>query len=437
MSGGVNHGPLSRHPDLDRGPRKAILLLLASMSAFVILALVWMSFAKLDISVNATGKVVPSSRVQTIQSLEGGIIRDIAVREGQMVKRGDLLAHVENLQYNAELGEGQKTRHAIQSAITRLNAEVSGTAPRFDPQLQRQAPALVAEQEKLWRSRQKEQEAAINVAKDQIEQRDKELAESNTREASLANQLALARENLAIEEKLLAKGAGTKADVLKARQEVSRLQGEVEAAAIGVQRGEAALQEARSRLAETEARYRAESSRELSDLAAEHATISERITAQKDRVDRRELRAPVDGVINRLIISTEGGVAKPGETIMELVPVNDSLLIAARVKPSDIAFIQPEQPVRVRITAYDSSIFGALDGHVVRVGADALVDEKEEAYFEVYIETERSYLGKPEERLTISPGMTADTSIHTGKRTLMEYLLKPVVKTLDKGLRER
>lgn len=434
---GMESKPFTPHPDLDRGPRRAVLIMVGSLSAFLVLALIWMNFATLDISVQAMGKVVPSSRLQTIQSLEGGIIRGIAVREGQLVKRGDLLAYVENLQYNAELGEGQKTRHAIQSAVARLNAEVSGGVPRFDPQLQRQAPALVAEQEKLWRSRQKEQEAAAAVAQGQISQREKELAEAETREASLLNQLALARESLAIEEKLLAKGAGTQADVLRVRQEVSRLAGEAEGAAIAVQRGGSALEEAHSRLAEIQARYRAESSRELSDLAADYATLTERLTAQKDRVDRRELRAPADGVVNRLIIATEGAVAKPGETIMELVPVNDTLVIAARVKPADIAFIQPEQPVRVRITAYDSSIFGTLDGRVARVGADALVDDKGDAYFEVYVETERNYLGRLEERLTISPGMTADTSILTGKRTFMEYLLKPVVKTLDKGLRER
>lgn len=432
-----NQPVYSQHPDLDRGPRRVIILLMVVLTLFVVLVVVWMNIAKLDISVQAMGKVVPTSRVQTIQSLEGGIIRDIAVHEGQMVKRGDLLAHVENLQYNAELGEGRKTKYAIDSAMARLKAEVSGNPLEFDRRLQRQAPSLVAEQKMLWDSRRRELEASQAVAQGQIEQRQKELAEAHSRVDSLAKMLVPARETLTMEERLLAKKAGAAADVLRARQEVTRLEGELEAARIVIQRGDAALAEARSRLDEIQARYRAESSNELSKLAADSATLSEKLTAQQDRVDRRELRSPMDGVVNRLIISTEGGVAKPGETIMELVPVNDKLLIAARVKPSDIAFIRPDQAVRVRITAYDSSIFGTLDGKVTRVGADALVDEREGPYFEVYIETERNYLGKPEERLTISPGMTADTSIQTGKRTLMEYMIKPVIKTLDKGLRER
>lgn len=434
---GVNPRPFSQHPDLDRGPRRAVLVMLTLLSAFVMLALVWMSFAKLDISVHAMGKVVPTSRVQTIQSLEGGIIRDIAVREGQMVKRGDLLAHVENLQYNAELGEGRKTQSAIQSAMARLKAEVSGDPLRFDKRLRQQAPALVAEQQKLWDSRRQELEASVAVAQGQIDQRQKEQAEARSRVDSLIRMLSLARETLTMEEKLVAQKAGAAADLLRARQEVSRLEGDLEAARITIQRSDAALAEAHSRLEEVQARYRAESSQKLSDLAADSASLSEKLTAQQDRVNRRELRSPMDGVVNRLIISTEGGVAKPGETIMELVPVNDRLLIAARVKPSDIAFIHPGQTVQVRITAYDSSIFGALEGKVARIGADALIDEREGPYFEVYIETDRNYLGKQEERLTISPGMAADASILTGKRTIMEYLLKPVIKTLDKGLRER
>lgn len=413
------------------------MVLLAVLAAFLVLVVIWMSVAQLDISVHAVGKVVPTSRVQTIQSLEGGILRDIAVREGQMVKQGELLAHVENLQYNSELGEGKKTQHAIQSAIARLNAELSGDELVFNQQLQQQVPTLVAQQQKLWQSRRQEQAASVAVVRGQINQKRKELDEAGSRVVSLTTQLALANESLAMEQNLLAHKAGAAADVLRVRQEVSRLAGELEAARIAVERSDAAVAEMRSRLNEVEARHRAESNRELSDLSADSINLSEKLTAQQDRVDRRELRSPMDGIVNRLIISTEGGVAKPGETIMELVPINDNLLIAARVKPADIAFIRPGQVVHVRITAYDSSIFGSLAGKVVRVGADALVDEREEAYFEVFIETDHNYLGKLEERLAISSGMSADASIQTGKRTVLEYLLKPVIKTLDKGLRER
>ncbi len=430
----------SAQADLDRGPRRAAQLLLAALVGFLLLVLAWMYFAKLDISVQAIGKVVPSSRVQTIQSLEGGILRAVAVREGQVVKRGELLGYVENLQYNAELGEGRRNQQAYASTIARLDAELRGHAPVFDANLREIAPGLVAEQQKLWQSRQSELRTALDVVRRQIAQRQEELSEAKARVRTLMQVLEPARETLAMEEKLLAQGAGARADMLRARQEASRLEGELESARINVPRVQAALDEAHSRLAELEARHRAEGSRERVEMEAKAGVLHEQITAQVDRVKRRELRSPMDGIVNRLIISTEGAVAKAGETIMELVPVQDSLLIAARVRPSDIAFIRPGQYAKVRISAYDSSIFGSLDGQVVRVGADVVADErdpKSEPYFEVYVETRRNYLGKPEERLTISPGMSADASIHTGKRTVLEYLLKPVVKTLDKSLRER
>ena len=429
---------IGNHPDLDRGPHRAILILVASLAVFLLLTLAWMSLASLSIAVHAVGAVIPSSRVQNIQSLEGGIIRSIAVREGQPVKRGDLLAYVENIQFDAELGEGQQNQWAAQAGIERLKSELAGRAPAFSEELGSKSPALLAEQRSLSQSRRREMETAMETVRNQITQSQEELAEARSRVQSLTALLAPARETLAMEERLQTQHAGARADFLAAQREVARIQGDLDAARIAVPRVEASLSEARSRLAEVESKYRAETHRELADLASKSAALAEQLTGRRDRVQRKELRSPMDGVVNRVLINTVGGIARPGETIMELVPVQDTLLIAARVKPADIAFIHPGQQAIVRITAYDSSIFGSLDGKVVRVGSDAVVDtEKKESYFEVTLETQRNYLGKPEERLIISPGMTADASIQTGKRTIMEYLLKPVIKTLDKALRER
>lgn len=429
------------HADFDRGPRLAALTLVGCLSAFLVLALVWMSIAKLDISVHAMGQVTPSSKVQLIQSLEGGIVREISVQEGQSVKKNDLLAYVENLQYSAEQGEDQHQLWAAQAAITRLDAELAGRTPDFAPELEAKVPDLVAKERSLWLTREKERNDALETAQRQLAQRQQELVEAKARIVSFDSLLASSRESLAMEEKLTAQGAGARADFLRAQQEVTRVEGDLEAARTSVPRLEAAIAEGRSRVAEVLSHARAESSRERSKLAAEAATLTAKLTGSNDRVARRELRSPMDGVVNRLLINTVGGVAKAGETIMELVPVQDTLLVTARVKPSDIAFIRPGQDAIIGITAYDSSIFGRLDGKVLRVGADAIADTKPQSelplYFEVVLETDRNYLGKPEERLVISSGMAADASIHTGKRTLMEYMLKPVIKTFDKALRER
>jgi adhesin transport system membrane fusion protein len=425
-------------PDHDRGPRRAILALVGSIALFLLLAMVWMSWAKLDISVQASGQVIPSSRLQEIQSMEGGIIQEIAVREGQTVKRGDLLARLENLQFNSDLGESRQVVWGAQAAQARLEAEISGRAPVFSKELRESAPQIVAEQQALWRSRVLDQANAKETLKKQLLQREEELAETRARIVTMGELLIDAKEALAMEDKLLKQGAGARADYLTAKQRVSSLQGDLEAARVSLHRQQAAIHEARSRLAEAESRFIAEASNSHSEAQLKAATTSQQLSAHADKVSRRELRAPRDGIVNRILLNTVGGVAQPGQTIMELVPAQDTLLISARVKPSDIAFIHPSQTTKIRISAYDSSIFGSLDGKVKRVGADAILDkERQESYFEVILEADRNFLGAASERLVISSGMAADASTLTGKRTVMEYLLKPVVKTLDKSLRER
>lgn len=297
---------------------------------------------------------------------------------------------------------------------------------------------MVSEQHTLWQSRRRERESSLDALSRQLTQRQQELAEARSRHQTLNDSIGGARESLAIEEKLFAAGAGAKADLLAAQQRYATQKGDLDATGISINRLQAAVQEAQARLSETRARFQMETSKEKSELELRAATVNEQLTGRNDKVARRELRASMDGVVNRVLINTVGGVVKAGETIMEIVPADDRLLISARVKPTDIAFIKIGQSAKIRISAYDSSIFGTLSGKVVRVGADAIVDnERKETYFEVFLQSETNDLGSPEEQLSISPGMGADSSINTGKRTMMEYMLKPVVKTFDKSLRER
>ncbi len=429
---------ISSHPDFDRGPRKAVLILLATTALFFVLLFAWMSFAALDISVNAQGAVIPSSRVQQIQSMEGGILQALPAREGMQVKKGDVLATVQNLQFNAEQGEAQQGLWGAQAALVRLDAEARNATPAFPAELEKNAPDLVREQRTLWQTRRQERETSLETLARQLAQRQQELAEARARHQAIGESIGPAREALAIEEKLAAANAGARADLLAAQQRYTSQKGELETTRIAIGRIQAAVAEAQARLSETRARFLTETSKERSEAELRAAQLAEQLTGRNDKVARRELRAPMDGVVNRLLITTVGGVVKAGETIMEVVPAEDRLLINARVKPSDIAFLKPGQEARIRISAYDSSIFGTLPGKVLRVGADAIADpERKESFFEVLIESRQNYLGDASEHLGISPGMAADASIQTGKRTMMEYMLKPIVKTLDKSLRER
>lgn len=434
----IDSEPVSHHPDFDRGPRQAILILLGVTALFFLLLFAWMSLARLDISVNAVGSVVPSSRLQQIQSMEGGILQALNAREGTVVKKGDVLAVVQNLQFTADLGESQQSLWGARAALVRLDAEARNITPSFPPDLEQNAPDLVREQRTLWQSRRQERENTLETLSRQISQRQQELAEAKARHQALQEAIGPAREALAIEEKLAGAGAGARADLLNAQQRYTSQKGELETTRIAIGRIQAAVAEAQARLSETRSRFLTETSKEKNEIELRAATLGEQLTGRSDKVARRELRAPLDGVVNRLLLPTIGGVVKAGETIMEVVPAEERLLVAARVKPSDIAFIKPGQEAKIRISAYDSSIFGTLAGQVVRVGADAVVDaERKDTFFEVFLETQKNFLGERSEHLTISPGMAADASIQTGKRTMMEYMLKPIVKTFDKSLRER
>lgn len=429
---------VSSHPDLDRGPRRAVLILIGTTALFFILFFCWMSFARLDISVSAVGTVVPSSRVQQIQSMEGGILQALNAREGTVVKKGDVLAVVQNLQFNADQGESQQALWGARAALIRLEAEARNLPPVFPADLESGAPDLVREQRNLWQTRHQERENSLETLSRQINQRQQELAEARARHQTLLDSIDPAREALAIEEKLTAAGAGARADLLAAQQRYTSQKGELETTRIAIGRIQASVAEAQARLNETRSRFQTETSKEKNDNELKAATLAEQLTGRNDKVARRELRAPLDGVVNRVLVTTIGGVVKAGESIMEVVPAGDRLLITAKVKPSDIAFIKAGQNAKIRISAYDSSIFGTLPGKVLRVGADAVVDtERKETFFEVFLEAQKNFLGDASEHLTISPGMAADASIQTGKRTMMEYMLKPIVKTLDKSLRER
>lgn len=423
--------------DLDPGPKRAILVLLGGLGALVLFLAVWSAIGKMDIAVNGHGQVVPSSRLQQVQSLEGGILSDLLVREGQAVHAGDVLARIDNPQFDATLGESRQNYWGMQATVARLEAELRGVEPRFSPEVLKNARAQAEWEMQTWRSRLKGLQASVAAARQQSAQRQSDVSGSRSRVEAAQRNLALAREALAIETRLNEQGAGSRADLLTAQQRVASLEGELQVIRSAEPGTRAAVGESEARIAEIEARFRAEANTQRNELQTRIEALRERMTGELDKVERRELRAPMDGVVNRIAVTTIGGVLKPGETVMDLVPHNDGVVITARVRPEDIGFLSAGQMAKVRISAYDASVFGSLDGVVRRVGADALQDERKEMYFEVQIETSNWLKDKQGKPLNVLSGMTADVSIRTGERTILEYMLKPIVKVLDTSLKER
>ena len=419
------------------GPRVFAHLLLLTVVAFFVIFFAWASWARLDEVTRGDGKVIPSSQVQVVQNLEGGIVAAIEVHEGDIVDRDQVLLRIDNVRAASDLRENRKRYLALLGSLARLRAEVEATAISFPPEVPTDAPEVARNERDLYRARQEDLQSELAILRSQAEQRTQELAEQQTRLAQLTRSRDLAGQELAITEPLAASHVVAKLELLRQQREVNDLQGELDATRLAVPRLEAALGEANRRIEERQLNFRADAQRELNTAQAEATALAEVITAAADRVNRTEVRSPVRGTIKRLLITTVGGVIQPGQDLVEIVPLEDTLLVEAKVRPADIAFLRPGQPAMVKVTAYDFSIYGGLDGVVEDISADTITDERGESFYRVRVRTNDNALHKAGQPLPIIPGMTTQVDILTGEKTVMDYLLKPILKARARALRER
>ena len=425
------------HPDPDRGPQRIVLAMVGVILLFIVCAMVWASYAQLDVAAQGRGAVVPPSRVQEVQSLEGGIVQEMLVGVGDKVKVGQVLARLDTAQVDADLGESRQLRLAALAGRARVDALMRGGAPVFDAALREQAPDLVEKETQLWRDAQREYQSNQAVAREAVQRRRGELAEAESRIQSLQGSLRLAQEAFAIEERLFSEGAGARADFLAAQQRLESQRSDIESIRQSLPRLRAGLAEAQAQVAESDARSRAQWGAQRSEFQTKTATLAATIGGREDKAARREITSPVEGVVNRVLINTRGGVVAPGKPLLEIVPDEANLLMTVRIKPSDIGFIRAGQPAHVRVLSYDASTHGQMDAEVKNVGADAILDEKGEPYFDVQLSAARDQLklhGKP---LPITPGMPVEVGILTGQRSVMQYLLKPVLRSFQGALQER
>jgi membrane fusion protein, adhesin transport system len=419
------------------GPRGFTHLLLLIIVAFFALFFTWASWATLDEVTRGEGKVIPSSQVQVVQNLEGGIVAAIDVHEGDVVDPGEVLLRIDNVRAASDLRENRKRYLALVGAIARLRAEVDQTPITFPPEVVADAPEVATNERALYDARQADLQSELAILRSQAEQREQELTELKTHIDQLARSQALAKEELDITAPLAASRVVSKIDFLRLQRQVNDLTGELDAARQSVQRVESAVGEAHRRVEERQLKFRSEAQRELATDQPQATGLAEVITAAADRVKRTEVRSPVRGTIKRLLVTTVGGVIQPGQNLVEIVPLEDTLLIEAKVRPADIGFLHPGQPALVKVTAYDFSIYGGLKGVVEDISADTITDDKGESFYRVRVRTHDNALEKAGEPLPITPGMTAQIDILTGHKTVMDYLLKPILKAKQRALRER
>ncbi len=400
-------------------------------------AIAWAARADLDEVTRGQGRVIPSGKIQVVQSLEGGIIEEIPVSVGQLVSKGDILLKIDDTGFAADLGELEARKYGLDGKIARLNAEITGRGSiSFAEDIMANAPGIVSSEQALFRSRRTMLENSLRVLRSRKEQRRQERSELEGKVNRLKNELDIARQNLDMN--LGVQDIIPRSEILNLRKEVSTLEGEISTTRSGILRADAAINEADQLIASERSNFREQAQSELTDARSELNILDAGTQAADDRVDRAELRAPVDGIINEIHVNTVGGVVQPGKDLIEIVPASDNLLIEARIRPKDIAFLTPNQQARVSITAYDFSIYGSLDGVVERIGADSLTDEQSgETYFPIDIRTEIAKFEKDGKTLPVVPGMVASVDIITGRKTVLQYLLKPVNKAKYEGLRER
>jgi adhesin transport system membrane fusion protein len=426
---------------LTHGPRRVTRWAFWMMLLFWIVAVTWAALAQVDEYAVAEGTVVPSSRVQLIQNLEGGIVAEVLVKTGDRVEKDQPLLRMDRVRFASASQEGQAKDRALLARIARLSAESAGQ-PFVPPQgLAGSNPMLVAQEAALYAGRQQALRANLAVLRQQADQREQELAEKQARQAQLQQSHALVTRELGMVQPMANQGYITKLDAVRLERQANDLRGELDAARLALPRLQAALREARERVDEMSTRFRADAMKELSLARAEQAALAAANTELEDRLRRTEVRAPVAGVVKQLKVNTVGGVIQPGMDLMEIVPHEDTLLVEARVKPADIAFLHLGQEALVKLSAYDFAIYGGFPATLEQIGADTLTPDKPgeraESYYLVQVRTSGNTPNGAAKPMSIMPGMVATVDIRTGRKSVLHYLLKPIVRAKDAMLRER
>jgi adhesin transport system membrane fusion protein len=420
---------LGDHTELAR-PRQFILV-----TVFLLLCLlVWSWFAQIDMVVRGAGRIVASEHNQIIQHLEGGIVSAILVREGAAVKKGQTLISIADVRANADLGEGNVKILGLRARIARLKAEAGGASSvamsadlrSDDPAVQSELASFAARQSKLSQE--------LSVLREQSAQRQAEVGEAVSRQKSLVSEFDLAQRQYKLVHGMFERNAASQLEDIQAQSKAQDAQSRLSATNAMIPRLSAAIAEAQAKMGEAASRFRADARSDLTVSENELARLQEEIKSRNDRVSRSEVRAPMDGIVNRVLMNTVGGVVKPGDAIIEMTPTDDKLVIEAKVAPTDRAQLMTGAPARVKVSAYDYGVYGAMKGVVTEVSADTVPEERGERFYRVKIEVTRD--PKLDTGLPLMPGMTATADMIVGRRTVWQYLMSPLSRFGQTALRE-
>jgi len=397
----------------------------------------WASVSEVEEVTRGQGKVVPASQIQVIQNLEGGILAEILVKVGDTVKKDQLLLKIDQTRFSSSVQQNRSKYLSNKAKAARLQAETSGTPFRVPHEVMAEKPEIGIREQELYESRKTELRSSLEIKQEQYNQRNNELKELNTKLAELNKTYLLFQKELKLMKPLVAQGAVSEMEVLRLEREAGAMQGDIEQTKQAIPRAQSKIEESQMALKELRLAFLNKAKAELNEVSAQLGEDAATSIALKDRLDRTFVKSPVNGTINRLLINTVGGVIQPGMNLIEIVPLEGTLLVEAMIKPSDIAFLRPNQDAMVKYTAYDFTIFGGMEAKLEQINADSITDEKGNSFYLVRLRTDKNYLGPKTNPLPIIPGMIASVDILTGKKTVLSYLLKPVLRAKYMALRER
>lgn len=421
---------------LAQSPRGGSIILWIILILFVC-ALAWANVAEVEEVTTASGKVVPSRQLQVVQNLEGGIVSEILVNIGDVVEKGQLLLRIDEKRFSGPYRESRFNYLTLKAQVARLLSETSNTPFIVPDEVVKEAPEVGIREKELFKSRKNELEEMLGVLKEQSMQREQEITELRAKIAELSRTQRLLKSEIDMTRPLIKSGAVSEVEYLRLQRQDSEMQGQLTASQLALPRAMSKLQEANGKILEEKLKFSNSAKKELNDAYAKLEGLSATTTTLADRLDRTAVISPVRGIINQIFINTVGGVIQPGMNLIEIVPLEDTLLIEAKVKPSDIAFISPNSKATVKFTAYDFTMYGGLEAKVEHISADSIVDKQGNSFYLVNVRTTKNYLGTKSAPLPIIPGMITSVDILTGKKSILTYLMKPIFRAQSLALRER
>lgn len=399
--------------------------------------ILWADNAKIDEIARGSGKVIPTHKIQVVQNLEGGIVSEVFVKEGDIVSIDQPLLKLQDIRFSSSFEENNLKIDELQAKMTRLTAEAHDKQFLVPNKVSKKFKALLDDEESLYYSDISQLQSSLDVILSQLNQRKNELIEAKAKKRQLQRSLDLIDEEITMKKPLVKRGVVPDIDFLTLKREKNDIEGNLEAATLSIPRIKSTINESKKKYEEVKKTFQNKAKREFNEVKAELSRIKESINALGDRVYRTVVRSPVAGTIKQLFVNTKGGVIKPGMDIVEIVPNEDNLVIEAKMKPSDIAFLHLGQKAIIKLTAYDFSIYGGLDGEVVHISADTITDEEDNTFYMVNVKASKDYIDYKNQKLYVKVGMVTSIDILTGKKTVLDYLLKPILKAKNQALRER